>query len=187
MPRSISPFLVAVMFAAVPNIQLGAQETGTTVTLTVSPTFVSFSGFGGSFGAAVARLSVSRGFTRLTGGEASAFVLAPLGSASSQPGCVVGGSCQARTTPSLLSGLLTSMYGYAGETGLRASAGIGVVGASGGEGLGNRSSFAGVLGLDWVPQTDNRFAPTFAFRLVQLASPIAGARQLLLPGVGLSF
>jgi hypothetical protein len=166
---------------------LAAQETGTTVTLTISPTFVSFNGFGGSFGAAVARLSVSRSFTRLTGGEVSAFALAPLGGASIQPGCVPGGSCQTRSTPSVLSGLLTSMFGYAGETGLRASAGVGVVGASGGEGLGNRSSFAGVLGLDWVPQTDNRFVPTIAFRVVQLASPIAGARQLLLPGVGLSF
>jgi hypothetical protein len=185
--RSISPFLAAVILAAVPNVQLGAQETGTTVTLTVSPSFVSFDGFGGSFGAAVARLSVSRNFTRLTGGEVSAFALAPLGGASNQPMCVEGSSCQSTSTPSVLSGLLTSLFGYVGATGLRASAGVGLVGASGGEGLENRSSFAGVLGLDWVSQKNNRFVPTFAFRLVQLASPIAGARQLLLPGVGFSF
>ena len=166
---------------------LAAQENETTVTLTVSPTFVNFSGFGGSFGAAVARLSVGRGFTRHTGGELSAFALAPLGGASSQPDCPALVSCQARSTPSVLSGLSTSVFGYAGETGLRASAGLGVVGASGGEGLGNRSSLAGIFGLDYVPRSDNRFVPTFAFRVVQLASPIAGARQLLLPGVGLSF
>jgi hypothetical protein len=185
--RSISPFLAAVVFVTVPNVQLHAQDTETTVTLTVSPSFVHFDGFGGGFGAVVTRLSVSRGFTRFTGGEVSAFALAPLGAASSQPGCVAGGTCETRSTPSLLSGLLTSVFGYAGETGLRASAGAGVVGASGGEGLGNRSSLAGVVGLDWEPRSNNRFAPTFAFRLVQLARPIAGARQLLLPGVGLSF
>jgi hypothetical protein len=83
--------------------------------------------------------------------------------------------------------VLTSLFAYAGETGLRAAVGIGAVGASGGEGLGNRSSVAGVVGLDWVPRSNNRFAPTFAIRLVQLSSPIAGARQLLLPGIGLSF
>ena len=186
MPRSISPFLVAIL-VAVPNVPLHAQDTETTVTLTVSPSFVNFDGFGGGFGAVVTRLSVSRGFTRFTGGEVSAFALAPLGAATSQPGCVVGGTCEARSTPSLLTGLLTSVFGYAGETGLRASAGAGVVGATGGEGLDNRSCLAGVVGLDWEPRSNNRFAPTFAFRLVQLARPIAGARQLLLPGVGLSF
>lgn len=187
MLRSISPLLAAVVLAAVPNVQLRAQDTGTTVTLTVSPSFIHFDGFGGGFGAVVTRVSVSRGFTQLTGGEVSAFALAPLGGATSQPGCVTGGTCQTRSTPSLLTGLLTSVFGYAGETGLRASAGAGVVGASGGEGLSHRSSLAGVIGLDWEPRSDNRFAPTFAFRLVQLARPIGGARQLLLPGVGVSF
>lgn len=185
MLRTVSPLLIAVL-VMVPRASIGAQETGTTVTLTVSPSFVSFDGFGGSFGAVVARLSVSRDFNRMTGGEVSAFTLAPLGGASSQPGCTVGSTCQSRSTPSVLSGALTSLFVYAGETGLRAAAGIGAVGASGG-GLGNRSSVAGVIGLDWVPRSNNRFAPTFAIRLLQLSSPIAGARQLLLPGLGLTF
>lgn len=187
MLRVLSPFLAAFVAALLPHTALGAQETGTTVTLTVSPSFVSFDGFGGSFGAVVARLSISRDFTRVTGGEVSAFTLAPLGGASSQPGCTVGSTCQSRSTPSVLSGVLMSLFAYAGETGLRAAAGVGVVGATGGEGLGNRSSVAGVIGLDWLPRSNNRFAPTFAIRLVQLSSPIAGARQLLLPGIGLSF
>jgi hypothetical protein len=69
--RTASPFLVAVFAALLPHTPLGAQETGTTVTLTVSPSFVNFDGFGGSFGAVVARLSVSRDFTRITGAEIS--------------------------------------------------------------------------------------------------------------------
>lgn len=178
--------LSAVAAAAFLPGTLTAQESGTTVTLTVSPSFVSFADLG-SGPAAVARLSISRGFSRLTGGELSAFVLAPLGGATASPDCVVGGNCQTRSTPSLLSGVSTSVFAFVGETGLRGSIGVGAVGASGGEGLGNRGSFAGLIGLDWLPPTDNRVAPTFSFRLVQLASPIAGARQLLLPGVGLSF
>ena len=187
MLRSISLLLLAVMLATVPNVPLDAQETGTRFTLTVSPSFVNFPGTGGHFGAAVAQLSVSRDFTRMAGGEISAFALAPLGRASALPGCPQGTKCISTSTPSLLSGVLTSLFVHAGESPLRVSAGVGAVGASGGEGFENRSSFAGLVGLDWLPRTNNRFAPTFAVRLVQLTSPIAGARTLLLPGLGLTF
>ena len=182
--RSPSLFAVIVLLA---GKSLAAQDTERTVALTVSPSFVHFEEFGGGFGAAVARLSVSRAFTRLTGAEVSAFTLALLGGADDQPLCVAGSTCESRSTPSLLSGLLMSVFGYLGESGLRASVGVGAVGASGGEGLGNRSSFAGIVGLDWISRSNNRFAATVAFRLVQLASPIAGARVVLLPGVGISF
>lgn len=185
MLRSLSPFLAAVMLVSVPNAQLGAQDHETTVTLTVGPGFVDFEF--GSFGAAVARLSVSRGFTRRTGGELSTFVLAPLGKASAQPGCIPGAVCETRTTPSVLFGQLASVFADAGETGLRATVGGGAVGSAGSEGFKNRSSLAGLVGLDWIPRSDNRLAPTFSLRFLQLASPIAGARQLLLPGVGFSF
>lgn len=185
MLRSISPFLAAVVLAAVPNVSLGAQDNETTVTLSVGPSFVDFEF--GSFGAAVARLSVTRGFTRHTGGELSTFVLAPLGKASAQPGCIPGGACETRTTPSVLYGQLASVFVDAGESGLRATVGGGAVGSAGSEGFKNRSSLAGLVGLDWIPRSDNRFAPTLSVRFLQLASPIAGARQLLLPGVGFSF
>ena len=185
MLRSISSVLVALVLIALPNGRLSAQENETVVTLSVGPSFVDF-GFG-SFGAAVARLSISRGFTRRTGGELSTFVLAPLGRASAQPGCVPGASCETRTTPSVLFGQLASLYADAGETGLRATLGGGAVGSGGSEGFENRSSLAGLVGLDWLPRSNNRFAPTFSFRFLQLAKPIAGARQLLLPGIGFSF
>ena len=183
--RSISPFLAAVMLAVVPNAAVGAQDNETTVTLTVGPSFVDFEF--GSFGAAVARLSVSRGFTRRTGGELSTFVLAPLGRASAQPGCIPGAACETRTTPSVLFGQLASLFADAGESGLRATVGGGAIGSAGSEGFENRSSLAGLVGLDWIPRSNNRFAPTFSFRFLQLARPIAGARQLLLPGIGFSF
>ena len=187
MLRSISLWLLALMLATVPNAPVGAQEAGTRITLTVSPSFVHFPGVGGHFGAAVAQLSVSRDFTRMTGGEISAFALAPLGGASAQAGCPQGTKCISTSTPTLLSGVLTSLFAYAGESPLRVSAGVGAVGASGGEGFANRSSLAGLVGFDWLPRTNNRFAPTFAVRVVQLSSPIAGARTLLLPGMGLAF
>ena len=187
MSRSCSPLIVAFLLVTLPNVQLDAQDTGTTVTLTVGPSFVNFPGAGGHFGAAVARLSVTRGFNRMTGGEMSAFALAPLGGASAQAECPPATKCISTSTPSLLSGVLASVFAYAGESPLRVSVGVGAVGASGGEGFQNRSSVAGLAGLDWVPRTSNQFAPTLALRIVQLSSPIAGARTLLLPGLGLSF
>lgn len=187
MPRTVVSLLVAIFATSVPHSMLGAQEAGTTITLTVSPSFVNFPGAGGHFGAAVARLSVSQDFSRMTGGELSAFALAPLGGASAQPGCPQGTKCTSISTPGLLSGLVASLFADAGESPLRVSAGIGAVGASGGEGFGSRSSVVGLMGLDWLPRTNSQFAPTLAIRIVQLSSPIAGGRTLVLPGVGLSF
>lgn len=175
------------LLALVSTTSALAQESGTTVTLSVSPSFVNFASFGGSFPAAVAQLNVSRPFTRSTGGEVSLFALVPLGGATAMPDCPPLVSCVSTQTPSLLTGALASIFAYAGETGLRASLGGGAAFASGGEGFPHRSSPAGVVGLDWIPNTRNRFVPTVAVRLVYLTSPIAGARQLLLPGLGLRF
>jgi hypothetical protein len=100
---------------------------------------------------------------------------------------VPGGSCQVRSSPSLLSGFLASLLITAGESGLRGAIGGGSVSAQGGEGFSRRSTVAGVIGLDWVPRTNNRLVPTLSIRLMQLSAPVAGARQVLLPGVGLRF
>ena len=164
-----------------------AQDGATRVTFTVSPGFITFSGFGGSFGTAVARLSVSRDFSRYAGAEVALFTVTPMGGASAQPGCVAGSSCQARTTPNALNGVMLSGYAFAGQTPLRLIAGVGAVKATGGEGFDPRSTTAGMVGLEWVSRSTRWFAPTFGVRFAQLGSPIAGARQLFLPGVGLSF
>jgi hypothetical protein len=183
--RFLSIISVAFLFSV--PLALHAQDTETQITLTVSPSFVDFGDFGGRFGAGVIRLSASRGFTRLTGAELSTFALAPLGGATSIPDCPPAVSCQTRSTPSVLFGSFGSLLLYAGESGLRASVGGGLVRAVGGEGLDTRSTVAGLLGLDYVPRSDNRFAPTFGVRFLQLSTPLAGARQLLLPGVGVRF
>jgi hypothetical protein len=185
MTRSLVHCLVGLsLLAAVP---VAAQDSRTRVTLTVSPGFVDFAGYGGGFPAAVARLSVSRDFSRYLGGEVAGFVLAPMGGASAMAGCVAGSSCISTSTPNLLSGGMVSGYAFAGDSPLRISAGVGAVNASGGEGFGRRSAGALLLGIDLVPRTGSRFAPTVGIRVLQLASPLAGARQLILPGVGLSF
>jgi hypothetical protein len=165
---------------------LYAQD-ATTVSVTVSPSFVNFSGWGGSFGAAVIQLSIRRDFSRTFGGEFTAFTLTPMGGATSIPGCVPGGVCETRSTPNMLFGVMPSVYSWIAGSDLRLSGGVGFAGAAGGEGFENRSSLAGLLGIDWVPRSRNRMVPTLALRVVQLSSPIAGARQLLLPGVGISF
>ena len=183
----MSRFLVLVLLVAMlPRDVVRAQENRTSVALTVSPSFVNFERFGGSFGAAVAGLSISRNLSPALGGELSVFALVPLGGASAQPGCPVGTTCQSRATPNLLSGLLASALFHVGESGVQASLGAGIAAASGGEGLEHTSSAAGSVGLGWTPR-GNGLAPTLAVRIVQLASPLAGARTLLLPGIGLSF
>lgn len=186
MLRGLPALVLSALLAAIPR-SVQAQDGSVTITLSVSPSFVDFNGFGGRVSVAVVRLSASTNFNQLTGAEVSAFAQAPLGGATSITDCPTSGRCVTRATPSLLSGALASFFVYAGDSGLRASLGGGTVNAHGGEGLSRRSTLAGLAGLDWTPRTDNRFAPTFSIRLLQLSAPLAGARQLLLPGVGIRF
>ena len=181
--------LTSVLFLllTMPAASLAAQERETVITLSVGPSVVDFGAFGGPFPAGVIRLSLETDFTRLLGAEASAFALVPLGGQTAIPECIPGGSCQTRSSPSMLSGFLASVFVYAGQSGLRAALGGGSVSAQGGEGFSRRSTVAGLVGLDWIPRSNNRFAPTVSIRLMQLSAPVAGARQLLLPGVGLRF
>ena len=177
--------LVTVLTLLAPRAQ--AQDKETVITLSVAPSVIDFGEFGGPFPAGAIRLGASTTFTTVLGAEASAFAIAPLGGQTSMPGCVPGGSCQVRSSPSLLSGFLASLLITAGESGLRGAIGGGSVSAQGGEGFSRRSTVAGVIGLDWVPRTNNRLVPTLSIRLMQLSAPVAGARQVLLPGVGLRF
>ena len=163
-----------------------AQDANTQVTFTVAPTAVAFAGLG-STGAAVAQFRVSRFFTRDIGSELSAFAILPTGGAASMPACVPGARCQSRSTPRLLNGVLVAPFVYLGNTGLRASLGGGAVRAVGGEGDGGRSSAAAALGIEWDSRSDSRFSPVIGIRVVRLARPVVGARQLVLPGVGLTF
>ena len=185
MSHVFGSLLVALL--VIPAATLEAQEGGTSITLSVGPSVVDFGEFGGPFPAGVVRLSASTAFTRVFGAEASAFALVPLGGQTAIPECIPGGNCQTRTSPSMLSGFLGSVLIAAGESGLRAAVGGGSVSAHGGEGFSRRSTIAGLVGLDWIPRSNSRLAPTVSVRLLQLSAPVAGAKQVLLPGVGLRF
>jgi hypothetical protein len=178
-------FSIAMLAASVYPVQ--AQDDGITVTLSVSPSVIDFGNFGGRFGAGVVRLSVSKDFNRVTGAEVSTFALVPLGGMTSIPGCVPGGLCETRSTPDVLTGAIGSLFLYAGESGFRAALGGGMVSARGGQGFARRSTIAGLVGADWIPPTDNRFAPTFSVRVLRISELLAGARYLLLPGLGVRF
>ena len=185
MTRRFTSVLVLILAAS--PAALTAQERETVITLSGGPSVVDFGEFGGPFPAAVIRLSAGTDFSRTLGAEASAFALAPLGGQTSIPGCVPGGSCQTRSSPSMMSGFLASLLMYAGESGLRAAVGAGSVSAQGGEGFSRRSTIAGLVGLDWMPRSNRGWAPILSVRFMQLSAPVAGARQVFLPGVGLRF
>lgn len=181
-----NPIRAAVVIALLAR-SAAAQDGSTQVTFTVGPTVVDFAGFGGALGGAAAQLRVSHFFSRNLGGELSAFAILPTGGSASLATCVPGNSCESRATPRLLNGVLVSPFVFAGNTGLRITLGAGAVRAAGGQGPGARASAAGALGVDWDSRSTSRFAPIIGVRVVRLATPIYGARHLLLPGVGLTF
>ncbi len=187
MIRSILAVLPVATIAILPHERLSAQEHRTTRTVTIGATAVDFEGYGGSLAAALAQFSVDRGYSPVLAGELSAFLLVPLGGASAIPECPVGTTCQTRSTPEMFFGGFGSLVARGGESGLRAVLGIGPVWSAGGEGLENSSSFAGIVGVDWIANRKSRRALTLSVRLVFLDSPIGGARHLLLPGFGATF
>ena len=187
LPRIVTRLPVIVLMVVLHAAPLLAQDSRTIRTLTAGPSFVNFDEYGGSFGAAVAWFSIDRVSERLLGSEFAFFLLAPLGGASIQADCPAGVVCESKATPGLLYGGLFSGLARGGESGLRAAFGLGAVGAAGGEGLENRSSITGHVGLDWVAGGSGRYALTVTVRLLLLTSPIAGARQVLLPGIGVTF
>lgn len=163
-----------------------AQVGETRVSIVVSPTLVDFAGFGPMTSVA-AEVRVTRFFSEAAGGQLSTFAVVPLEGAAALSACAPGRVCESRSTPGLVSGAVMSMIGEFGETGFRGSFGPGYVSASGMQGSGPRSTAAVAFGLDWIPSGRSRFTPTLGLRIVQMTSAIAGMRQLVLPGVGLTF
>ena len=186
MPRPALRYALVMLIATLPYERAGAQEYGTTKTLTVGVSAVNFDDFGGTIPAAIAQFSIDRGFSPVVGGELSAFTMFMLGGSSAIPDCPPNVSCVTRTTPNLLFGAHGSLLARAGDTGLRAVLGIGPVWSSGGEGLNESSSWSGLLGVDWVANSSGR-ALTLSARVVILDGKIAGAQTLFLPGIGITF
>jgi hypothetical protein len=171
--------------ASVPCERLHAQENRTTRTLTVGATVVDFADVGGTIPAVLTQFSIDRGYSQVLGYELSAFLLVPLGGATAIPECIPNVPCETRSTPSLLFGGFGSLIARGGDAGLRAALGIGPVWSTGGEGLSNSSSFAGIVGVDWVAAGSR--ALTLSARLIFLESAIGGARLLFMPSIGVTF
>ena len=185
MHRSILAVLVFATAAVPPCDRLHAQENRTTRTLTVGATVVDFADVGGTIPAVLTQFSIDRGYSQVLGYELSAFLLVPLGGATAIPECIPNVPCETRSTPNLLFGGFGSLIARGGDAGLRAALGIGPVWSTGAEGLSNSSSFAGIVGVDWVG-TGSR-ALTLSARLVFLESAIGGTRLLFMPSIGVTF
>jgi hypothetical protein len=178
-----SSLLAGLALVATP---VAAQEVGESqVTFTMSPTFIRFS-LGQGF-AAAAHLRVDRLLSERAAVGVSAFAMLPFGGASAEPDCPPLVSCVSLATPHLLTGLMASGYSRLRAAGLRASVGVGVVAAHGGRGPGRTSSLAGLVGLDWESSRSSRLRPTIGVRYLRTASPLYGARDLLIPGLGFGF
>ena len=163
-----------VLFAALFSLPAAAQRT----TIAVGPSWLDFNL--GDFGALSAQFRIQQGPAEL-----SALGIIPLGKAAAVPGCPINVFCAERSTPDVLWGGVISLSTGLGSSGLRGSAGIGVIAASGMEGPDRTSSAAGSLGLDWAPSSGRGL--TFGVRALGLTSSIAGMRYIVLPSIGFSF
>ena len=187
MPALRSHLLLALTLVLLPARVTWAQAPATRVALTVSLTTIDFSTFGGRFGAGAGQLALSHAVGATRGVDVAAFGVVPGGGATTDAACVQGTPCESRATPSLLTGVLVAPYLRVADGGLRLSAGAAVVRAVGGEGGDRRTTPAAVLAIDWLPPGRGRLAPTVGVRLLRFTSTMMGARQLVLPGVGLAF
>jgi hypothetical protein len=187
MPALRSTLLLALALVLLPARVTWAQTPATRVALTVSLTVVDFSTFGGRFGAGTGQVVLSHAVGATRGFDVAAFGVVPGGGASTDAACVQGIRCESRATPSLLTGLAVAPYLRVADGGVRLSAGAAVVRAVGGTGGDRRTTPAAVLGIDWLPRGPGRLAPTVGVRLLRFTSTMMGARQLVLPGVGLAF
>ncbi len=190
MPRS--PFAAVVVSGLLALSALlarpgAAQRPATSVTVTTALSYVDFASFGGVFGAFVGQVSIARRLSGAVGVEWSALALAPGGGASADATCEDGQLCTSPSTPSALLGSVLAPVVELGTSGIRLSAGGGVVRATGGSGFAHRSSLASALAMEWRPRTRSRISPSAGVRLVNFAQPVGGARYLVLPGVGVSF
>jgi hypothetical protein len=133
-------------------------------------------------------MSLSRNVTTSTGAELSLIAVGLLGGAISEPVCPAVGQCTGGAdTPSVFSAAILSAYSFVAASPLRLSGGIGYLRSTGGYGFDHDAAAAAVIGIELVPRSTRSWLPTIGVRVAQLARPAGGARQLILPGVGLVF
>lgn len=163
------------------------QAPATRLGISVSPSVVSFTDFGGGFGAAVGRLWVARAFHGESdaGYEVSVFGVAVLGGMTAMADCIPG-NCVSRASPSAIAGGVLAGYAFIAGSPIKLTGGLGYVGAGGGSGFSRRQSGAVSLGIAWESRPTG-FAFTAGVSALSLMTPVAGAGTLILPGVGFSW
>ncbi len=166
---------------------LGAQRPATTLTLSTALSTVNFAGIGGRFGAIVAQGTLARRITDAVGVEINGFALVPGGSAVADPSCLPSQPCESYSTPSSIVGSLVGPVIGVGTSGVRLSASAGFARTTGGSGFSPLSSGAGSLAIEWRIRPRSRVSPSAGLRLVTVVHPLAGARHLFLPGLGVTF
>jgi len=164
----------ALITAVLLSLPAAAQRT----TIALGPSWLDFNL--GDFGALSAQLRIQQGPAEL-----SALGIIPLGKAAAVPGCPINVFCAERSTPDVLWGGVISLSTAFGSSGLRGSAGVGAISASGMAGPDRTSSAVGSVGLDWA--TAKGRGLTLGVRALGLASSIAGMRYIVLPSIGVSF
>jgi hypothetical protein len=186
MPPARSSLLLSVTLLLLAPSAGMAQQRPTRVSLTAGLTSVDFGTWGGRLGSAVAQLGVTRSVSQAAGVDLVSFAVAPAGGVSVTPACVQGGVCESRETPSLFAGAVLAPHLRLGASPLRVAAGGGYVRAIGGAGGGGRATAATMLSVEWRPSSRGRLAPSIGVRWLRFASPVMGARQLILPGMGVA-
>lgn len=172
---------------AVPARDVAAQRLATSVSLSTSLSSVNFDGIGGRFGAVVVQGTVARRVRANVGMELNGFALVPGGGATADPACLPAQPCESFSTPSAIVGSLVGPFVDVGTSGVRLSAGVGIARATGGSGFSPRTSAAGAVAMEWRIRPHARLSPSAGLRLATLGRPLAGARLLLLPGLGVTF
>jgi hypothetical protein len=143
--------------------------------------------WGGSEGSIFAELSASRALTSNVDARLSVSGHVMRGAAASIPGCVPGGACVSRSSPSSLVGLSGGFLARPGMSDVALVTSIGYYAAQGLEGPSAKTTAAADVGLEYSPQWWGRLSPSFTVRSVRFFSPLAGAKWAVLPGAGIVF
>lgn len=166
---------------------IAAQPPATSLTVSTMFSTVNFDGIGGRFGAVVVQGTLARRLHDGVAMEVNGFALVPGGSATADPSCLPPGPCRSVSTPSSIVGALVGPAVDLGIAGLRLSVSAGVARAVGGDGFSPRGTGAGAAALEWRMRPRSRVTPSAGLRVAALRHRLAGARLLLLPGLGVTF
>lgn len=177
---------LSLVFVSAPRT-IAAQPSATSLTLSTMLSTVNFDEIGGRFGAIVVQGTLARRLRDGVGVEVNGFALVPGGGATADPSCLPSGPCRSYSTPSSIVGALVGPTLNVGPSGLRLSVSAGVARATGGDGFSPRATGAGAAAIEWAMRPQSRFSPSAGLRVATLRHRLAGARLLLLPGLGVTF